>query len=85
MTAEEKVFKYIDERFEYARLEKVPALPGGTMVIFTDESTLIVSYDFAKNEIVEHLKGGERRVPWFVVSGDDPGGYYPAGVFEEKK
>lgn len=83
MSAKDKVFRYIDQRFEYSKLVDVPLLPGGTRVVMKDGSELVVSYDFLKNEIVEHLPEGERRVPWFVVSGDDPQGYYPAGVFEQ--
>lgn len=83
MNAKEKVFKFIDQRLEYVKLVDVPHLPGGTMAVMENGSELLVSYDFMSNEIVEHLPDGDRRTPWFIVSGDDPHGYYPAGVFEQ--
>lgn len=80
MNSKEKVFKFVDGRFSYTKLIDVPLLPGGTRVVMPDGSDFVVSYDFLKNEIVEHFASGEKRTPWFVVSGEDPQGYYPAGI-----
>lgn len=87
MTPKEKVMQYItpiwglNESFDDGlRLEDFPLLPGGTKVIDMDGEVLYY-FDLIKNEIVERGEDGfEMRVPWFVVSGDDPKGYYPGGL-----
>lgn len=84
MRAKDKVFKYIDQNLAYERLEDVPIFTGGTRVVMID-SSFVVYYDINTNEIVELLPDGEKRTPWFIVSGEDSQGYYPAGVFEQNK
>ncbi|GIP38583.1 hypothetical protein J31TS4_18630 [Paenibacillus sp. J31TS4] len=84
MKAKEKVFRFLEERFDLTSTKfavtDCPAFPGGTR-IESNKITLIFYYDFIRNEIVEVVNGVESaRTPYFVIERSDPMGYYPAGI-----